>query len=78
MGSVVLHWNRLPSQVIDSLSLKVCKRDVDVMLRDKVKWWTWTGLTVGLYDFTSLCSNYIVLRLNVYIFTLDTVHGNQM
>ena len=31
---VVMHWNRLPMEVVDSLSLEVSKERVDVAIRD--------------------------------------------
>lgn len=47
MERVVKHLTMLPREVVESLSLEICKRPVDVILKDMVWWWDTLGPADG-------------------------------
>ena len=51
---VVVHWNRLLREMVESLSLGVSNKHGDVALKDTVSGHGGDGLMVGLGDFRGL------------------------
>lgn len=51
---VVKHWNRLSTEVVESLFLDVFKNCIDVARRHKVSGHGGDGLTIGLDDISHL------------------------
>ena len=51
---VVMHWHRLPWEVVGSPSLEVFRNHGDMALRDAVSGCSGGGLIVGLDDFRGL------------------------
>lgn len=53
-GRVVMHWQRLLREMVESPSLEAFKNGVDVALKDMVSGHGGGGLAVGLDDLSGL------------------------
>jgi len=67
---VVKHWNRLPREVVESPSLKMFRKHVEVALGDMVyqTWWCWVEwLDLMIFEvFSNLNDSVIMMAMVIF------------